>query len=244
MMSYLSLEIRRSVRDRRYLLLVIGWPVGAYLLFSTVFGNQPSRDGLPTATALMVAMATFGAFGAVLTATGPRLAAERGSGWLRQLKLTPLSPAGVLGARLVAAMSLTLPAILVVFAVAAAVKGVRMDAWRWPALALALCAGCVPFAAIGMVIGSVADGDGAQGLTMVVYLVMSALGGVWMPVSILPSYLQTVAHLLPSNRMAELGWRVATGHAPTLAAVAVLAAWLVGATLVAMLLSRRLAVRG
>ena len=95
-----------------------------------------------------------------------------------------------------------------------------------------------------MVIGSVTDGDGAQGLTMVVYLVMSALGGVWMPVSILPSYLQTVAHLLPSNRMAELGWRVATGHAPTLAAVAVLAAWFAGATVFAMLLSRRLAVRG
>ena len=40
MLNYLALEIRRSLRDRRYLLLVAGWPVAAYLLFSTVFGSS------------------------------------------------------------------------------------------------------------------------------------------------------------------------------------------------------------
>lgn len=243
MFGYLTLELRRSLRDRRFLLLVIGWPVGAYLLFSSVFGNEPGSQGLTANTEMMVAMAAFGAFGAVLTATGPRLANERQSGWLRQLRLTPLGAGRVLAARVLAALALTFPAICLTFATAAAVRGVRLEVWQWPALALLLCAGCIPFAAIGMVIGQIGDGDSAQGLTMVVYLVMSALGGVWMPVAILPSALQTVAHALPSNRMAELGWQVAGGHAPTLTAVAVLAAWLVAAALVARLLSRRIAVR-
>jgi hypothetical protein len=56
-------------------------------------------------------MAAFGAIGAVLMATGPRIAAERQSGWLRQLRLTPLRPGATLAARLVAALALTLPAI-------------------------------------------------------------------------------------------------------------------------------------
>jgi hypothetical protein len=38
--GYTLLELRRSLRDRRFLALVIGWPVGAYLLFSSVFGSN------------------------------------------------------------------------------------------------------------------------------------------------------------------------------------------------------------
>src|ERR1022692_2311446 len=113
MLKYLALEIRRSIRDRRYLLLVAGWPVAAYLLFSTVFGSAADRtEGLAPTVEIMVAMASFGAMGGVLMASGPRLAMDRQLGWLRQLRLTPLSPARILGARLIAAMALSLPAIV------------------------------------------------------------------------------------------------------------------------------------
>ena len=67
---------------------------------------------------------------------------------------------------------------------------------------------------MGIVVGSVADGDGAQGLTMVLYLVLAALGGLWMPEQILPAPLQTVAKALPSYHLAQLGWHVAQGVAP------------------------------
>jgi ABC-2 type transport system permease protein len=239
MSSYLALEIRRSMRDRQYLALVVGWPVGAYLLFSAIFGAQPATQGLSVDTGLMVSMATFGAFGAVLIATGPRLALDRQVGWLRQMQLTPLSSTRLFLARMIAAIALTLPAILLTFAVAIAVHGIRLDAWQWPALVLVLCVGCLPFAAIGLVIGSLVEAETAQGLTMVAYLAMAALGGIWMPVSIMPAPLQAIALALPSNRMAELGWRVAAGQAPTLAAVAILAAWFAGAMLVARLVSTR-----
>ena len=41
-------------------------------------------------------LAVGGAIGGGLFATGPRLAAERVSGWLRQLRATPLAPDDVL----------------------------------------------------------------------------------------------------------------------------------------------------
>ncbi len=244
MLSYLTLEIRRSLRDRTFLALAVLWPAGSFLLFSTVFGSQPGSEGLTANTELMVAMATFGAFGATLIATGPRLALDRSDGWLRQVRLTPLSQSRLLAARLIAAIALTIPAICITLVVAALTRNIHLEAWEWPALVVALAAGCIPFAAIGMLVGTIADGDGASGLTMAVYLTMSALGGVWIPVSILPSTLQTVAHLLPSNRMAELGWRIASGQAPTLAAIGVLAAWLAAAAVLTAVLSRRLATRG
>ena len=49
---------------------------------------------------------------------------------------------------------------------------------------------------------------------MVLYLVLAALGGLWMPVQILPSPLQTVAKTLPSYHLAQLGWHIARGVAP------------------------------
>src|SRR5215469_12692338 len=119
MTAYFSLELRRALHDRRYLALVVGWPVAAYLLFSTVFGSAADRaEGLAPHVEIMVAMAAFGAMGAVLMATGPRLATERQSGWERQLRLTPLSVPGAMLARVGAAMVLTLPAICLTFAAA------------------------------------------------------------------------------------------------------------------------------
>jgi len=244
MASYLSLELRRSLRDRRYLLLVVGWPVAAYLLFSTVFGSAADgSQGLSASVEIMVAMAAFGAMGGVLMASGPRLAIDRQVGWLRQLRLTPLSPARILGVRVVSAMSLSLPAICLTFLTAALVKDVTLPLWEWPVLALLIAAGCLPFAAMGIVVGSIADGDGAQGLTMVLYLVLAALGGLWMPVQILPAPMQTIAKTLPSYHLAQLGWHIARGVAPALGDGLVLLAWFAGAALLAVAVSRRLAMR-
>ena len=241
MTAYLRLEIRRTLRDRRYLLLVVAWPVAAYLLFSTVFGAAAdAAEGLPSKISIMVAMASFGAMGGVLMASGPRLAYDRQTGWLRQLSLTPLGRTRILAVRLLTATALSLPAITLTFAAAAAVRGVGLHAWEWPAMAGALAAGAVPFAVIGLIAGCVADGDGAQGLSTVLYLVLAALGGLWMPVAILPPAMQTIAHVLPSNHLAQLGWALARGQAPALSDVLVLLAYLAGAAVIAVFAARRI----
>ncbi|HXZ98826.1 MAG TPA: ABC transporter permease [Candidatus Binatia bacterium] len=243
MLAYLDLELRRALRDRRFLLLVVGWPAAAYLLFSAVFGSDPGSQGLQPTVEIMVAMAAFGAIGAVLQSTGPRLALERQNGWLRQLSLTPLDRRQVLLARVIASMTLTLPAICLTLILAAAVHGVRLDASQWVLLALVIGAGCLPFAVIGMVLGCIADGDVAQGVTMVAYLAITALGGLWMPVSILPRAMQDVAYALPSYHLGELGWSIAAGRPLQVVDVLVLLAWLAGAALLAGAFSRRLVAR-
>jgi ABC-2 type transport system permease protein len=242
MTRYLALELRRSARDHRYVAIVVVWPVLSYLLFSTVFGAAANRaEGLDPHTELMVAMATFGAIGAVLTATGPRLALERQSGWLRQLRLTPMSPTRMVTARLLAALLLTLPTICLTFLAARTITGVSLPLWEWPAMVAVLLIGAIPFAALGSLIGNLSDGDSATGVTMIAYLTLAALGGLWMPASILPAPLRDVAHALPSNRLAQLGWRVAGGHVPPLGAIVVLLAWTVGFGLAAVAIARRVA---
>jgi hypothetical protein len=114
MSAYLRLELLRTLRDRRWLIMTVAMPVGLYLLFSGVFGNQPPTNGLTVDVGIMVSMAAFGAMGAVLAASGPRIAQERGNGWLRQLAITPIAPRSQLLAKVMAAMTLGLPALVLV----------------------------------------------------------------------------------------------------------------------------------
>jgi ABC-2 type transport system permease protein len=155
------------------------------------------------------------------------------------LRLTPLRSTSLLVARVAAALIMTLPAICLTFAVAFAVKGVSLPVWEWPAMLGVLVAGAIPFAALGIVIGGLSDGDTATGVTMIAYLTLAALGGLWMPAKVLPAGMRAVAHSLPSNRLAELGWTIAAGHTPPLAAIGVLAAWGAGLTLAASTVIRR-----
>ena len=50
-------------------------------------------------------------------------------------------------------------------------------------------------------------------------------GGLWMPLAILPGALRTIGRALPTNRLGDLGWRIAAGHAPTAASGHILVAW-------------------
>ena len=242
MLAYLTLELRRTLRNGMYLFWVVAWPAAAYLLFSSIFGGEPRTQGLPPVVEIMVAMAAFGAVGAVTT-SGTQLALERHAGWVRQMRLTPLPATQMLLAKGVAALCLTLPAVCITLALAAGIHGVRLGAGQWLAIIVFTGIGCLPFLALGLLIGSVTSADVAPVVTTGAYIGFSALGGLWVPVVIFPSAMQTLAHVLPSYRVADLGWRVAAGQPPDLVDLAVLGAWFVGLGLMAVAASRRLVLR-
>jgi ABC-2 type transport system permease protein len=246
MLRYLVLEIRRTYRDRRFVFFTLAIPVCFYLLWSNIFAKNSDLDpetGLNAKTYLLVSMAAFGALGASLTATGARLAAERQSGWLRQLQVTPLRPWSVIATKVIASMCLALPAVVLVGLTAVLTQHVDLSAGEWAALIGAMWVGTLPFAALGTLIGSLVSPDAAQPLTVACYFGLSILGGVWMSVSILPKTLRTIAHWTPSNRFADLGWSIAAGHTPPASDAFVLAGWTVVLGALAIAAYRRATVR-
>lgn len=236
---YFRLECVRMLRDPRYLALAVIAPIGFYLLFATLFGGKPVPAGqLPGTVEIMVAMAAYGAIWGALAATGPRIAHERGSGWLEQVRAMPLTGRQVLAAKLAAGMVVALPALILVCATGAAVKDVRLDAAQWAALVGATWIGTLPFALMGVAIGFAVGAEAAFPLSYALYMAMSALGGLWVPPSQLPTSFVHVADVLPTYRLADLGWHIAAGHAPAPADVAVLAAWALGFGALAVLAQR------
>jgi ABC-2 type transport system permease protein len=170
-------------------------------------------------------MAAFGGITASIT-TGGRVAVERALGWNRQLRLTPLPGWAYLGAKSVVAMLVALPSLVLVYAVAA-VNGVALDAGTWLAVFLAAWIGVLPFAAIGLLIGSIAGQDSAQGMSMLTMLAFTLLGGILIPAQVLPPVMLAIAHALPSFWMADIAQLQAFGGDLPLDGVAVLAAWFV-----------------
>lgn len=240
MTGFLRLELGRSVRDLRYVVLAIVAPVGFYLLFAGIFSGRGQSEGqLPAQVEIMVAMAAFGAMWGALSATAPRLARDRESGWLRALEVTPIAASRVLAARILAGLAVAFPAIVAVAVTAVLAHHVRLEAWQWAAGGGLLWAGTLPFVALGIAIGSATTSTTAYALTTGLYFALAALGGLWVPPAEFSPALRHVAATLPSYNLADLGWRVAGGSAPSLRAGLALAGWTVALTVLALVAGGR-----
>ncbi|MCB5164427.1 ABC transporter permease [Streptomyces bambusae] len=229
MNALVKLEITRALRNKKFLFFTVIYPAALFLMIG---GTQTgSTRVLGTTLSLpayfMVAMASFGALTAVLMGNSERIAKERESGWVRQLRLTALPGHGYVLAKVAGSAVVSLPAIVVVFAVAAATKGIRLETWQWAALTGAIWAGSLVFAALGVAIGYLVSGDTARPVTMIVYFALSILGGLWMPTAVYPQWLQDIARWLPTHAYASLGQAIELGSAPRPGDVALLAAYFV-----------------
>lgn len=226
MRGYLRLEMLRTLRDPLYVCLAVGAPIGFYLLFTTIFGAQPHQPGqLSQLVTQMVAMAVYGGMWACLLATGPRIASERSSGWLRNLRLLPISPWLTLAARVVAAALFALPAILLVCLTAVIAHGVSLSLGQWVGVIGLVWVGVWPFALLGVAIGYATNAEASFGVTFGLYTALAALGGLWVPLAIFPARLQAVGKALPSYQAAQLGWRLANNQAITATSVVTLLTW-------------------
>ncbi|MFK4098728.1 ABC transporter permease [Streptomyces sp. NPDC019531] len=225
MNGLIKLELVRALRNRKFLFFSVMYPS---LLFLIIAGNADSTSkvdgtGLTLPTYMMVSMASFGALTAVLMGNSERIAKEREGGWVRQLRLTTLPGHGYVLAKTASAAVVSLPSIVVVFVVAAVVKDVRLDAWQWLALTASIWAGSLVFAALGVAIGYLATGDAVRPITMITYFGLSMLGGLWMPTTTFPQWLQDIAKWLPTHAYAALGQAIEQSRAPHAQDIAILA---------------------
>ncbi|WP_406136800.1 ABC transporter permease [Streptomyces sp. NBC_01089] len=224
MRTLVKLEITRTLRNKKFMFFSILYPSMLYLIIASGASStdKVGGTGLTLQNFYVVAMASFGALTAVLMGNSERIAKEREKGWVRQLRLTALPGRGYVIAKIGSAAVVTLPCIVVVFIVAALAKGVRFDAWQWLALTGVIWAGSLVFAALGVAIGYIASGDAVRPITMIIYFGLSILGGLWLPTTSFPTWLQNIAEWLPTHAYAGLGQSIEVGNAPHIKDVAIL----------------------
>jgi len=82
--------------------------------------------------------------------------------------------------------------------------GVHFAPTVWPLLFIALVAGALPFCALGLMIGYFAGPNSAPAIVNIVYLPMSFLSGLWIPIEFMPKFLQKIAPVLPPFHLSQL----------------------------------------
>jgi ABC-2 type transport system permease protein len=217
--GYLLLEVKRALRAGRFLIFTVAFPILMFVFLSGVYGGDVNQRA-----ALMVNMITWGAFAAALFA-GARVAIERDAGWQRQLRLTPLTGSGYLVGKAIVGMVVALPAVVLVPLVGALGEGVRLDAGQWLHIVLGVWLAAIPFALLGLLLGQYGTADSMQSITGVLTMVLAMFGGLWVPLDALPGLFSTIAKVLPSYWMNQVG-STAIGSGESLATcVLVLGAW-------------------
>ncbi|MET3807607.1 ABC-2 type transport system permease protein [Nakamurella sp. UYEF19] len=238
-LNYTLISARSTFRNSRFVIFTMALPLVMYLLFNGLYGQQPQgSSGISVSAYLMVSMAAYGGLGAAINA-GARIAIERQTGWNRQLRLSALTSRAYMISKSAVSLLVALPAIILVFLAGALVGKVRLPLATWVEAGLGVWLALIPFAVAGLVIGFLASVDSVQPLTMLVYMAMSILGGLWFPVDQLSSFLRGVAKVLPSYWVGQTGRSVLAGAAVPLNGVLVLAAWTVGLGLLGAMAYRR-----
>lgn len=226
--GYLFTEIRRNFRAPRFLVFVVAFPVLMFLLQANVFVKAGDPDHALYTGIVMINMMTFGTFAAANT-SGARLALERALGWQRQLRLTPLTGTGYLAGKGISGMLVGLPALILVPLLAVTVEGVHLDASGWVRIFAGIFLGTIPLVLLGLLIGQFGTPESMQPISMIVTLGMGFLGGLWIPIETMPTWMHDVAQIMPTYWVLQLARpAVTTDMVVSLPqAAGVLAAWTV-----------------
>jgi ABC-2 type transport system permease protein len=225
--AYLGLEAKRALRNPRFLMFTVVFPVVIFVLDVGAFGkgNVPGTR-VPYVDYLMVSLASFGAFMAAMN-TGARTAVERAAGWQRQLRLTPLKPMNYLIAKGAVGTLVALPPILLVALVGVLFEHAHLSAAGWLQVILGLWVATIPFAVLGLLVGQLATAETMQVFTAGLMIVLGFLGGILIPVQVFPNWIANIAKVLPSYWLADVGHGALLGNTDIGSAVIWLAGWTV-----------------
>ncbi len=224
------LELLLTVRRGESLVVTMLIPLGILVFFSKVDGVNTSLphpvDFLVPGVLALAVMST------AMVSLGIATGFERRYGVLKRLGSTPLSRAGLLGAKTanVLALELVQTALIVVAGLA---LGWHTSARLIPAIGV-LLVGTIAFAGIGMVLAGTLRAEANLAAANGLFLVLLFLGGMAYPLDKLPDVLETFAKALPAAALSETVRAVLSpgGSFPT-GELAVLVAWAIAAPLAA-----------
>jgi ABC-2 type transport system permease protein len=248
-------ELRSTARSVEFVIGAIALPVLLYAMFGLPSASTTNLlpGGAHVGTMMMVSLCAYGVVSLAIFTFGENVAKDRGSGWTRTMRATPLPTwshlVGKVAVALVGAV-----AIVVTTGTAAVLAGnVSLAPSRWLALTATLMAGVMAFSTLGFAIAYAVRPRAATAIANLIFLPLAFLSGFFVPLGELPPVLGDIAVWLPTHHFGQLVWLQVASAADVeawtgtpVSSTTVHLAWVVGATAVfgavAALASRRAAV--
>lgn len=197
-------EFLSKLRTPIFALPTLLFPVVFYLMFAVLMNRGSTR----AATYLLATYGVFGVMGAAMFGFGVSVAMERTQGLLRLRKAMPMPPSTYLVAKLASAMVFALLISGMLLAIGVFLAHATVSIGQALALIGINLLGTLPFAGIGLYIGTRSGANGAPAIINLVFLPMAFLSGLWMPLTLLPAWIAKLAPVWPSYHLAQLALKV------------------------------------
>ncbi len=209
--------------------LVFG--VALPLILLLIFGNIPTFNEAIEGSSLTlfelyipILMVTVLIFMGLLGLPIPLLR-DREIGWLRRISTTPISPAKLLAAQAVINLILAAVGFTILIAGSTLIFGLEL-AFDIAGFIISLVLATLTMFSLGLLITSVAPSQSiGNGLTMTLLYPLLFFAGVYVPIQILPSGLQTAALYTPVGAAVNALNSSMNGSFPSFVPLAVMAAY-------------------
>lgn len=196
-------EFLKLMRTKSFSLSTIGFPVMFYVLFGIANRNTVAGN-VHIAKYMLGGYACFGLIGAALFGIGVGLASELAAGWLELKRASPMPAAAYLFAKCASAVAFGIIIVTILTAVATAFGGVSLSAIELIKMLGMTIVGSISFASMGLLLALLVPANAATGIVNLIYLPMSFLSGLWVPLRFMPHWLQHVAPVLPTYHLSQL----------------------------------------
>ena len=196
-------EFLKLLRAKSFSLAVIGFPVMFYLIFG-IASHHSQEGNINVAKYMLGGYACFGMVGAALFGIGVGLASERAAGWLELKRSSPMPPMAYLFAKCVTAVAFGLIIVSILVVLGVSMGGVQLTAGELLRMLGMTVVGAVTFASMGLLLAQIVPANAASGIINLIYLPMSFMSGLWMPIQLLPRWLQQIAPALPTYHLSQL----------------------------------------
>ncbi|MFJ7776002.1 ABC transporter permease [Streptomyces yangpuensis] len=220
---------RAQVRDKATLFFTFAFPLLFLVVFGLIFSGQDVEEtGRPYISYIAPGVMSWGVANAAVFGIAFALMQWRRDDLLRLIRLTPTPLTTVLASRYVLALVVGMAQAAVFVAVAMLPGfGLTLDG-RWPLVLPALVLGITAFLAIGVIVGTYANTpEAVAAIANCLMVPMAFLSGSFLPLDMMPSWLQSVSRVLPLRYLNDAATGALTGTG-TLAAIGTGCAVLLG----------------
>jgi ABC-2 type transport system permease protein len=235
-MTQARFAILGGLRNSQALIFGIVLPIFLLVLFNEVFVNSHNRtthlNGLVIDTkayytaglaAYAIMLQTFSALAIVVVT-------QRESGQLKRLRGTPMPSWTFIAAYVLRSVVFVIAMVVALFAIGVLAYGVHLHAAGVVGLAVFVFVGTAAMATLGLALTIVCPtADTASTVGPFSAVILSFISGVFIPVAVLPKWLQTIGQIFPLSHLAagiQLGLvHGATGTGITGKNLGILLAW-------------------
>ena len=198
------MECLRLMRSPAFAVPVVLFPLMFYALFGLVLGSRGQVASPEVARHMLATYIAFGCVAPGLFGIGVTVALDRDRGLLELKRALPMPPGVYLAAKLVMAMVFAGVVSILLMVMGATLGTVVLEIAQWTGLLILAVLGVIPFCGLGLLVGTLVKGQAAPAVLNLIYVPMSFLSGLWLPLSVLPHALAQLAPVWPAYHLAKL----------------------------------------